>query len=175
MGNWQPYGIDEGNRRHRRSRFRWIWARIHAEVEVAAGEEQIAQGGGFPSLLLTGRDEDPETGEIRSGDPEQPALWQEVSDFRHNVWWLNLEHPAALYHFAQRVERSELWRSYHAQKVVEMVQQVHMKAEYTQQQEGERPDVWAGHKAALERIEMQVAQLMWEKLKTYVVTGEGLD
>ncbi len=152
-----------------------IWARIQAEVEVVPSDEEIQQGTGFPSLLLTGRDIDPETGEVRPGDPEQPALWQEVSDFKNNVWWLNLEQPAALDHFSQRAERPELWRSYHAQKVVEMVQQVHMKAEYTQQQEGERPELWAGHKATLERIETQLVQMMWDQLKSYVISGEGID
>lgn len=151
------------------------WARIRAEVEVIPNEQEVERGSGFPQLLLTGRDVDPETGQIRPGDPEQPALWQEVSDFRNNVWWLNLEHPAALYHFSQRSERPEMWRSYHAQRVVEMVQQVHMKAEYTQQDLGERADFWAGHKAALERIETQIAQPMWEMLRSYVSSGEGLD
>jgi hypothetical protein len=152
-----------------------IWARIRAQVEVVPNEREIERGTGFPRLLLTGRDRDPETGQIRDGDPEQPALWQEVSDFRNNVWWLNLENPAALFHFSQRAERTEVWRSYHAQKVVDMVQQVHMAAEYTQLETGELPDLWAGHKAAMERIEAQIAQTMWDGLKQYVVSGEGLD
>ena len=69
--------------------------RIPAETIVVENRDEIQHGSGFPQLLLTGRDSDPETGEIRDGDPEQPALWQEVSDFRNNVWWLNLENPAA--------------------------------------------------------------------------------
>lgn len=152
-----------------------IWANIPAEVDVVEGDNDMQKGSGFPQLLLTGKDPDPETGEIREGDPEQPELWQEVSDFRNNVWWLNLDNPAAFFHFNQRHEKSDLWRSYHAQKTVEMVEQVHMQAEYTQKGSEERPDNWASHKAALERFEVHVAQLMWEHLKDYVTTGGGLD
>ena len=95
--------------------------------------------------------------------------------FRNNVWWLNLENPAAFFHFTHFQERPELWRSFHAQKVVEMVQQVHMQAEYTQCETDERPDFWASHKAAMERIEVQLAKMMWEQLSEYVHTGAGID
>lgn len=152
-----------------------VWARIPAEVTVVPSEEEVKKGSGFPQLLLTGKDEDPETGEIRQGDPEQPELWQEVSDFRNNVWWLNLDNPAAFFHFNQRHEHPELWRSYHAQKTVEMVEQVHMQAEFTQKGSEERPDNWASHKAALERLEVHVAQMMWEHLNDYVSNGGGID
>ena len=152
-----------------------VWARIPAEVIVVETPDEILRGSGFPQLLLTGRDSDPESGEIRDGDPEQPALWQEVSDYRNNVWWLNLENPAAFFHFNSLRDRPELWRSFHAQKVVEMVQQVHMQTEYTQRDADERPDFWASHKAAMERIEVQFAQMMWEQLNEYVQTGSGID
>lgn len=152
-----------------------VWARIPAEVLVVDNPDEIRRGSGFPRLLLTGRDPDPETGDIRDGDAEQPALWQEPSDFRNNVWWLNLENPAAFFHFGHFHERPELWRSFHAQKVVQMVQQVHMQAEYTRIESDERPDFWVSHKAAMERIEVQLAQMMWEQLGSYVQTGAGLD
>lgn len=152
-----------------------VWARIPAAVRVVENRDEIQRGSGFPQLLLTGRDSDPETGKIRDGDPEQPALWQEVSDFQNNVWWLNLENPAAYFHFSNFQERAELWRSFHAQKVVEMVQQVHMQTEFTQRDTDERRDFWASHKAAMERIEVQLAQMMWEQLRVYVLTGSGID
>jgi hypothetical protein len=178
-----PAGWVTGNRRGRTNvlagagnpEAEGVWARIPAEVLVVENPDEVQRGSGFPQLLLTGRDPDPETGEVREGDPEQPALWQEVSDFRNNVWWLNLENPAAFFHFSHFHERPELWRSFHAQKVVDMVQQVHMQSEYTQKEPDERPDYWASHKATLERIEVQLAQIMWEQLSTYVQTGEGLD
>lgn len=152
-----------------------IWARIRAEVNVVPSSDQPERGGGFPQLLLTGRSIDPATGEIREGDPDQPALWQEVTDYQNNIWWLNLESAEAAFFFNQRKEDLKAWRGYHAQKVVEMVIQVHMKEAFDARGDAERPDLWNRHKAVLESYQVQLTQAMWEKLQGYVLTGEGLE
>ena len=137
--------------------------------------DQPERGGGFPELRLTGRDIDPTTGEIRPGDLDQPTLWQEVSDYQHNIWWLNVESPEAAFFFKQRSEDIRLWRSFHAQKVVDMVIQVHMKDEFDAKGDAEPPDLWNRHKAVFELFQVMITQQMWEKLQTYVLTGGGLD
>ncbi|OGO25236.1 MAG: hypothetical protein A2W33_06440 [Chloroflexi bacterium RBG_16_52_11] len=152
-----------------------VWARIRAEVAVVPNPEEIEKGGGFPQLLMTGRDTDPATGETRMGDPDQPTLWQEVTDYQNNIWWLNLESPDAGFFFQRRSEDIRLWRGYHAQKTVEMVVQVHMKEIFTAQGEAERPDLWSRHKYMFEMFQVQYGLSMWEKLQSYVLTGEGLD
>jgi hypothetical protein len=152
-----------------------VWARIGAEVTIIPNPEEIKRGGGFPRLKLTGRDEDPATGEIRLGNPDQPALWQDPIDYVNNIWWLNLDAPDAAFLFKQRGETPSLWRSFHAQKVVEMVMQVHMQEEFTKLGESERKDLWASHKAALERYQIQLSEQMWQALQNYVLTGSGLD
>jgi len=68
-----------------------------------------------------------------------------------------------------------LWRSFHAQKVVEMVIQVHMQEEFTRLGEAERRDIWVSHKLALERYQIRLSEPMWQILETYVLTGRGLD
>ena len=152
-----------------------VWARIWAEVTVTPNPEELQRGGGFPQLKLTGRDEDPATGEIRPGNPDEPALWQCVSDFQNNIWWLNLEAPDAAFFFQQRAESPTLWRSFHAQKVVDMVMQVHMQEEFTKLGDAERKDLWVSHKAALERYQVQLSDPMWQALQGYVTTGSGLE
>lgn len=152
-----------------------VWARIGAEVTVVPNPDQPGQGGGFPELRLTGRDTDPATGEIREGDPDQPALWQEVSDYQNNIWWLNIESPEAAYLFAQRQNDIRLWRSFHAQKTVEMVIQVHMREEFDAKGEAERPDLWNRHKATLEIYQVRLMHDMWDKLQNYVDSGGGLE
>ena len=152
-----------------------VWARICAEVTVVPNPKELERGGGFPQLLLTERDCDPATGEKRPSNPDQPALWQEVTDYQYNVWWLNLGAPDAAFLFQQRNESPSLWRAFHAQKLVDMVVQVHMQQEFTRKGDAENKDFWASHKQTLEAYEVLLTESMWQELRTYVRTGAGLN
>jgi hypothetical protein len=152
-----------------------VWARIPVEVRVIPNPEEQKRGGGFPKLLLTGRDLDPATQTVREGDPDQPALWQEASDFVHNVWWLNLQSPEAAYTFYQRGNSPTLWRAYHAEKVIEMVVQVWMTDEFTRKGESERQEFWAAHRAATDRHRVRIVQQMWKRLEPYISSGVTLE
>ncbi len=151
-----------------------VWARIPVEVQVVRGEEEPERGSGFPRLLLTGRDLDPATDAVREGDPDQPSLWQEVSDFEHSVWWLNLQSAEASFAFRQRAEDSTLWRHFHVQKVMDMVTQVLMQDEFTRKGDDERQGYWAEHKLALDRHQVHTVQQMWSELQDYVIAGGEL-
>jgi hypothetical protein len=146
-----------------------VWARIPTEVTVIPNPEEQKRGSGFPKLLLTGRDEDPATGIVREGDPDQPALWQEPSDFVHNVWWLNLQSAEAAFAFKQRAGTPILWRTYHAERLTDMVVQVWMSEEFTRKGESQRPEVWAAHLAAVDRHRIRIVQEMWKRLEPYVI------
>jgi hypothetical protein len=148
-----------------------VWARIPVEVSVVANAEEQGRATGFPQLLLTGRDEDPSTGQIREGDPDQPALWQEASDFMHGTWWLNLQSPDAAFAFQQRSAQPTLWRTFHAEKVMEMVIQVWMSEEYSRKGESQRPEFWASHLAAMDRHRVRIVGQMWKSLEPYVASG----
>lgn len=148
-----------------------VWARIPVEVTIIANAEQPGRASGFPQLLVTGRNEDPATGQIREGDPDQPALWQEPSDYVHNVWWLNLQSPEAAYVFQQRGTQPTLWRTYHAEKVIEMVVQVWMTEEFSRKGESQRPEFWAAHLAAMDRHRVRIVGQMWKALESYVASG----
>jgi hypothetical protein len=148
-----------------------VWARTPAEVNVIPNPDKLNRGNGFPRLLLTGRDEDPATGAIREGDPDQAAIWQEPSDFVHNVWWLNLLNPEAQFAFHQRTEDPVLWRSYHAGRVIDMVAQVWMSEDYTKKQENQRQDYWGSFLAAWDRHRARISQEMWRRLGPYVASG----
>lgn len=151
-----------------------VWARIPVEVKVIPNPEAQKRGSGFPRLLLTGRDLDPATGTIREGDPDQPALWQEPSDYVHNVWWLNLQSAEAAFAFRRRASDPTLWRTYHAEKVIDMVVQVWMTEEFTRKGEQQRPDFWAAHLAAMDRHRVRLVQEMWQRLEPYVLNGVPL-
>ena len=151
-----------------------VWARLPVEVHVIPNPEKPKRGKGFPQLLLTGRDRDPATGEIREGDPDQPPLWQEPSDYIHNVWWLNLQNPEAAFIFQSRTLNPTLWRSYHAGKTVDMVIQVWMTEEFTRKGEQQRPEFWAAHLSAMDRHRVRIVQQMWKRMEPYITDG-GLD
>jgi hypothetical protein len=152
-----------------------VWARIPVEVNVIPNPEKLKRGSGFPRLLLTGRDYDPASGTIRPGDPDEPPLWQLPSDYVHNVWWLNLQSPEAAFTFRQRNADLMLWRTYHAEKLVDMVVQVWMTEEFTRKGEGQRQEFWAAHLAAMDRHRARIAQQMWKRLEPYVTAGGALD
>jgi hypothetical protein len=178
-----PFGVVFGNRTGRTSITAGargvgdepVWARVRVDIEVRPNPEAPKRGSGFPKLLLTDRDTDPLTGEIRSGSPDQATLWQEVLDQKNNIWWLNLQSEDAAFAFEKKPSDVKFWRMFHAQQVVEMVVQVHMQQEFTSKGEDERPDLWLIHKQALERNQIGLKQGMWEELKQYVDTGRLLE
>jgi hypothetical protein len=109
---------------------------------------------------------------VREGDPDQPALWQEATDYIHNVWWLNLQSPEAAFAFRQRKMNAALWRNFHAEKVIEMVVDVWMTEEFTRRGESQRPEFWAAHRAAVDRHRVRIVQQMWKKLEPYAANEE---
>jgi hypothetical protein len=148
-----------------------VWARLPADVQVIPNPEKPKSGKGFPKLLVTGRDIDPATGTVREGDPDAPALWQEPSDFIHNIWWLNLQNPQAAFAFRSRGSHPVHWRAYHAGKIIEMVVLVWMAEEFTRKGDQQRPQDWAQHLLAMDRHVVRVTQQMWDGLENYVAGG----
>lgn len=151
-----------------------MWAKRPVEVLVVASDKRQQPGGGFPRLLLTDRDIDEVTGKIREGSPDDPALWQGPSDFVRNVWWLNIQSPEASFAFSQRSTNQMLWRLFHVERLMEMVEFVWLAHEFTEKGEDEPPAIWSNHRAALERRKVSTVHAMWSKLHEYV-TGGKLD
>jgi hypothetical protein len=152
-----------------------VWARVRAEVEVVDNPNVKKTGGGFPTLKITERDVDPETGEKRASDPDEPPLWQTITDYKNNIWWLNLGSKEAEAAFSRRTDNPQAWRLYHAQKVVEMVVHVHMQSEFTARAEGEIPGLWTDHLQIYNTLQKQFIPLMWERLNSHAQTGAELE
>lgn len=149
-----------------------MWARVHAEVEVVPNPNPPGKGEGFPQLLITEKDIDPETGSIREGDPEEPALWQEPADLIHNVWWINMQSPEANFASSLKDENPSSWRLFRSIKLFEMIAQVNMNSDFTEKGESEVAERWANHKLKLENFQIQYAQSFWNELKKYIETGD---
>lgn len=148
------------------------WAETGSEAEVKPNPKPPKQGHGFPQILLTERGIDPETGHVREGDIEKPALWQEVSDVKHNIWWINMQNPQSAFAFEIG---GAFWRNYHSEKLTEMVVQALMQLEFTQKGDEEEPKHWGDHKFIMDEFSTTVVQAMWNKLEEYIDKGkEGL-
>ncbi|MBN2331384.1 MAG: hypothetical protein JXC85_06220 [Candidatus Aenigmarchaeota archaeon] len=145
------------------------------EVEIVKGENKEGKGSGVPQLLLTEKDIDPFTGEIRPSDPEAAALWQEPWDVQNNIWWLNLQSKDASFAYRNIKENPHLWRLFHAKILVDMMIQVHMQEEYNKKIQEKA--YWSDHKYFYDRKYVELCQVMWEKLSQYVQFGmeEGND
>jgi hypothetical protein len=148
-----------------------VWADRPVEIRVVPAANKPPRGHGFPRLLITDKDLDPADETIREGDPDQPPLWQEHSDFIHNIWWLNLRNPQAAFAFRLREANPAFWRAYHAEQLVDMVVQAWMTEEFTRKGESERPELWAAHLDAMDRHRVRVIQQMWKRLVPYVIDG----
>jgi len=146
-----------------------VKARIGAEVIVIPNPNLKNKAKGFPTLLLTDKDIDPETGKIRPGDPDKPPLWQELEDFQNNIWWLNLQNPQVAFYYNLGT-KSEFWRMYFAEKYIDLVVQALMVNEFTQK-EDEELKPWGDHKFYMDDFIKQTIQSMWEKLTEYVEKG----
>ncbi|MBI2176682.1 hypothetical protein HYU40_05055 [Candidatus Woesearchaeota archaeon] len=151
-----------------------LWNTIPTEVEVIKGVINESGGSGFPQLLMTGKDKDPITGEIRQGNSEQPALWQEVIDVQNNIWWLNMQSKDA--NFAYELRKIDLtaWRLFHAKLFVEMMIQVWMSHEYIRKGDNEKPELWSSHKANYERFYVDLTSKMWDKLAPWIKSAGGM-
>jgi hypothetical protein len=79
-------------------------------------------GRGYPRILISEIDPDPETGEIPAFSPQEPPVHQRVQDVDRNIWWINMACPLARrYLDAARGYgyRSREWRVYHLERYIE--------------------------------------------------------
>jgi hypothetical protein len=147
-----------------------LWSSIPTEVEIIKSDDKGERGTGYPQLLLTDTPDsiDPETGEIRKGETEEPALWQLPHDLKHNVWWLNMQSKDA--HFAHELRSTDItaWRIFHVKIFLEMMIQVYMQDAYTKKGDAESPSLWSEHKQIYERFAVELTRPMWEKLQNWI-------
>ena len=98
---------------------------------VSIGPAREGDGGlggqGFPRILVSGADRDPETGEEVTFSPDDPPVHQRVADADRNIWWINSSAPFAELYLNQANGygyHSQAWRMYHVERVVEIMGQI---------------------------------------------------
>jgi len=85
------------------------------------------RGTGFPKILVSGINPDPDTNEQRNLSREDPPVYQDAQDVERNIWWINSSAPLArLYLDRERNygHQSQAWRMYHLERVIEIIVQI---------------------------------------------------
>jgi len=84
-------------------------------------------GNGYPLILVSGYQEDPETGEQVELATDDPPVHQRPQDADRNIWWINSSAPFAQMYLDQERDygyMSREWRIYHLERVLEIMVQI---------------------------------------------------
>jgi hypothetical protein len=97
------------------------------DVTVVPGDENGDRGSGYPRVLISEIDPDPDTGEDVTLSPDDPPVHQRVHDVERNIWWINSAAPLARLYLADEFgPESREWRIYHVERYVDVIVQIAM-------------------------------------------------
>lgn len=85
------------------------------------------KGKGFPQVLVSSVDKDPETKEDVNFSSEDPPIWQRPQDADRNIWWINSSSPLAKLFLSKDKGYgfdSREWRVYHLERYVDVIVQI---------------------------------------------------
>jgi hypothetical protein len=100
-----------------------------ATVRVVPGEGPGGggnRGRGYPKVLISEIDPDPETGESVNFSPDDPPVAQRPQDVENNVWWINSSAPLARLNLERYGHASREWRMYHLERYMDVMVQISM-------------------------------------------------
>ena len=66
---------------------------VRVQVTEAGGGDGDHKGRGYPRILVSGVDKDPETGEDVEVAPDDPPVYQRPVDIDRDIWWINSAAP----------------------------------------------------------------------------------
>lgn len=113
-----------------------------AIVKVVAGDGTgpgDRLGKGFPRILVSGVDKDPDTDEPVTLSSDDPPVYQRVQDVERNIWWINSSAPLArLYLDSDRGYgyRTREWRIYHVERYIDVMVQIALTHDPNQESMG---------------------------------------
>jgi len=129
-------------------------------------------GRGYPRVLISEIDPDPETGELVELSREHPPVYQRVRerDVERNIWWINSASPLArLYSDRQREYgyNTREWRIYHLERYIEIMAKIRLGLDYRQGEEVSF-DYWMGR---WDEIAAQMQEHAVLSLKDFIHEG----
>lgn len=161
-GETQVYAMDE----HRLSR-NPATVKVLPALGRGAGDRR---GRGYPRVLISEIDPDPETEEDVSFSRETPPVWQRPIDVERGTWWINSASPLArLYLDRQRGcgYSSREWRVYHLERFIEIMAKIRLDLDYRRGEEASYND-WMRR---WDEIAAQMQEHAVSSLKDFIEEG----
>ncbi len=93
-------------------------------VPSPGGGGDDRRGRGYPRILVSEIDPDPETGERVEFSREEPPVWQRPIDVDRNIWWINSASPLARMYLDRTKGYgydTREWRIYHLERIIEVM------------------------------------------------------
>lgn len=101
-------------------------------VPAQEGGDDPTPGKGYPVILVSEINDDPETGERVQFSPDDPPIQQRPQDYDRNIWWINSAAPfARLFLDTSRGYgyRSREWRIYHIERYIDVIAQIALQVD----------------------------------------------
>jgi len=149
-----------------------------AVVTVIPGEGRGAgtqRGQGYPKVLISEVDPDPETGEPVSFSSEDPPVWQRPQDVDRNIWWINSAAPFARMYLDKSRSYgygSREWRMYHLERYIEIMVQIALTHGPTEKEALSAGDWILRWGAQVAEIQATAASALCEFIATGQLPGE---
>jgi hypothetical protein len=149
-------------------------AKVPALIKVESGESGgrgNRRGRGYPLVLVSGINPDPDTQEYFDFSREDPPVAQRVQDVERNIWWINSSAPLARMYLdtskGYGYDRIE-WRMYFLERYIDVIVQIALTHGPTEAESLGVND-WIG-KWGLRAAEIQAAAA--SNLSGFIATGE---
>ncbi|MBW1998607.1 MAG: Ig-like domain-containing protein [Deltaproteobacteria bacterium] len=153
-------------------------AKEPAIIKVVSGQARGAgpqRGQGYPRVLVSGVDLDPETGEPVDFSREDPPVWQRPQDVERNIWWINSSAPLARFYLDSSRGygvQSREWRMYHLERYIDIMVQIALTHGPTEKEAlsvGDWILEWGSHVA---EIQATAASALSEFITDGILPGE---
>jgi hypothetical protein len=100
---------------------------IISVIPATSGGNNEGKGRGYPIILLSSIDNDPDTNEPVHLSRDYPPVYQRPEDADRNIWWINSSSPIAgmlLDNEKGYGYHSREWRMYHLERYIEILIQI---------------------------------------------------
>jgi hypothetical protein len=97
------------------------------DVTVVPGDADGDGGSGYPRVLISEIQPDPDTGDDVILSSDDPPVHQRVHDVERNIWWINSASPLARHYLSDPYgPESREWRIYHIERYIDVIVQIAM-------------------------------------------------